>query len=208
MNFIYDVVLNFNKDLYEFYEWDKKDSILNIKKIPLFLVNNDIFKTIKYSKVTLDKSFVNIIKDKTYTYNRIKIGNACLLSNGKAVIGILLDNNGVVIKKSSLLLDEEEEVLDEVLDNDLFEIKIIDKKKINIETGNRIERDKKNFLIRYINKENNNANLKFLYYDYFEKEEDNISTIKNSLIKEIKNNYNKKINNLYDTAKLFIKIKN
>ena len=34
MNFIYDIVLNFNKDYYDFFEWNKKDSVINIKKIP------------------------------------------------------------------------------------------------------------------------------------------------------------------------------
>ena len=110
MNFIYDVVLNFNKNYYEFYEWDKKDNILSIKKIPIFIVNNDNFKIIKFDRVTLDKDFVNLIKDKTYTYNKSKIGNTCLISNGKEVFGILLNDDGLVIKKSSLLFDEEEEV--------------------------------------------------------------------------------------------------
>ena len=27
MNFIYDIVLNFNKNYYNFFEWNKKDSI-------------------------------------------------------------------------------------------------------------------------------------------------------------------------------------
>ena len=33
MNYIYDIVLNFNKDYYEFYEWKKSDKVINVKKI-------------------------------------------------------------------------------------------------------------------------------------------------------------------------------
>ena len=208
MNFIYDVVLNFNKNYYEFYEWDKSDNILSVKKIPIFIVNNDNFKIIKYDIVTLDKDFVNLIKDKTYTYNRTKIGNACLISNGKEGFGILINDDGLVIKKSSLLLDEEEEVLDEIFDNDIFDINIVKRKKINIQNGNRIERDKKEFLVKYITTENNSTNLKYLYYDYYEKEEDDTSIIKDKLIKEIRGNWNKKFNNLYDIVKIFNKISN
>ena len=41
MNYIYDIVLNFNKEYYSFYEWNRKDNIINVKKIPLFLVDNE-----------------------------------------------------------------------------------------------------------------------------------------------------------------------
>ena len=33
------------KEYYNFFEWNKKDSIVNIKKIPLFIVNNDVFNS-------------------------------------------------------------------------------------------------------------------------------------------------------------------
>ena len=52
MNFIYDIVLNFNKDYYDFFEWNKKDNIISIKKIPLFFVKNDIFKIMTSSGTT------------------------------------------------------------------------------------------------------------------------------------------------------------
>ena len=73
---------------------------------------------------------------------------------------------------------------------------------------NRSQKEKKNFLIKYINKENNLTNLKYLYYDYFEKEDDNINNIKKSLINEIKYNWNNKLDDLYETVKIFKKIKN
>lgn len=209
MNFIYDIVLNFNKDYYNFFEWNKNDNIINIKKIPLFVVNNDTFKSMKYDIVTVSKSFIEIIKEKTYTYNRQKIDNSCLLSNGKEVIGLLFNKKGELIKKSSLLLDEEEEVLDEIITNEIYNIEIVKIKKGREDNGvNRIEKEKKDFLIKYINKENNDINLKYLYYDYFEIDEGDTNIIKNSLIKEIKNNWNKKFDNFYKTVKIFNKIRN
>ena len=47
MNYIYDIVLNFNKEYYSFYEWNRKDNIINVKKIPLFLVDNECFNIMK-----------------------------------------------------------------------------------------------------------------------------------------------------------------
>ena len=78
-------------------------------------------------------------------------------------------------------------------------------KKDNI---TRIVKEKRDFLLKYINNEKNDINLKYLYYDYFELDEDDIKYIKDKLIKEIKNNWNKKFNNLYETVKIFSKIKN
>ena len=209
MNFIYDIVLNFNKDYYDFFEWNKKDSIINIKKKPLFIVNNDIFNSMKYDYISVNTNFIDSIRDKTYTYNRQKIGNTCLLSNGKQVIGVLFNDKGDLIKRSSLLLDEEEEVLDEIYSNEVTDIEIVKIKKGKINNSvNRLQKEKKDFLIRYINKEKNDVNLKYLYYDYFEKDERDSNIIRDSLINEIKNNWNKKFDNFYETVKIFNKIKN
>ena len=208
MNFIYDIVLNFNKDFYNFFEWNKNDNVINVKKIPIFLIDNDTFTSMKYDNVIVSKDFIDLIRDKTYTYTRSKLGISCLISNNKEVIAVLFNDNGNLIKRSSLMLDEEEEVLDEIENDSLYKINIIKRRKVNIENVNRNIKEKKDFLIKYINEEKNDINLKYLYYDYFEKDENNIKIIKNDLIKEIKNNWNKKLNNFYDTVKIFKKIKN
>ena len=64
MNYIYDIVLNFNKDYYNFFEWNKNDCVVNIKKIPLFIINNNIFTNMKYDIVTVSKKFIDLIKEK------------------------------------------------------------------------------------------------------------------------------------------------
>ena len=38
MNYIYDILLNFNDMLYDFYDWNVKDNILHIRKIPLIQI--------------------------------------------------------------------------------------------------------------------------------------------------------------------------
>ena len=61
MNYIYDIVLNFNKEYYSFYEWNRKDNIINVKKIPLFLVDNECFNIMKYDNVCVSKDFIKLI---------------------------------------------------------------------------------------------------------------------------------------------------
>ena len=102
---------------------------------------------------------------------------------------------------------EEDEVLEEMDSDSVYKIDIVKIKKVKPSNINRMEREKKEFLIKYINKENSEINLKYLFYDYFERDEDNINSIKEILIKEIKNNWNEKFNKFYETVKIFNKIK-
>lgn len=208
MDYIYDIVLNFNKNYYNFFEWSKKDHYINIKKIPYICVDNNTYKTFKYDNVTVDISFIDLIKDKTYTYSKKKIGPSILITNKKEVMALLFNLKGNLIKRSSLLIDEEEEVLDEIDNNKIYKINIVKQRKGEIRKINRSLKEKKDYLSKYINNENNENNLKYLYYDYFEEEESDIKKIKKILLKEINNNFSNRFNDLYETAKMLSKIKN
>ena len=37
MDYIYDIVLNFQNDYYDFYEWKQSNKIINVKKIIIFI---------------------------------------------------------------------------------------------------------------------------------------------------------------------------
>ena len=145
MNYIYDIVLNFNKEYYSFYEWNRKDNIINVKKIPLFLVDNECFNIIKYDNVCVSKDFINVIRDKTYTYTRSKLGPSLLISNNKEVIAIMFNENGNLISENfgriQELSDEfsEETVKDNILYVTKEEYEYL--KKIDNETGNRMNFD-------------------------------------------------------------------
>ena len=112
MNYIYDIVLNFNSNYYEFYEWNKNDNIINIRKIPTFKVDNQKYYDFKFNDITVKNDFLKLIEDETSIY----LGNTnkymCIITNSKEAIGIMFNKNGLIIKKSSLIIDEENEVLE------------------------------------------------------------------------------------------------
>ena len=126
MNYIYDIVLNFNKEYYSFYEWNRKDNIINVKKIPLFLVDNECFNIMKYDNVCVSKDFINVIRDKTYTYTRSKLGPSLLISNEKEVIAIMFNENGNLISENFGRIQELSDEFSEetVKDNILYLIKL------------------------------------------------------------------------------------
>jgi len=48
MEFIYDILLNFQEEYCDFYEWQINDKVLNIKKIPLYKIGNKDYLILKY----------------------------------------------------------------------------------------------------------------------------------------------------------------
>ena len=46
MSYVYDIVLNFNNDYYDFYEWKNDDLIYHIKRINLIRVDSKVYNDI------------------------------------------------------------------------------------------------------------------------------------------------------------------
>ena len=101
MDYIYDIVLNFQNYYYDFFEWKSSDKVINVKKILVYKTNSEDYLNLKYNEVILD------------TKDLPKQTKMFLVTNGSEVMGILLDNKGKIIKKSSLLFDEADEVLED-----------------------------------------------------------------------------------------------
>ena len=206
MNYIYDVLLNFNEKIYEFYDWNKNDNIRHIKKIPIIKVSNKDLDIIKNNQVEFEKSFLESIYNKTEEFTSKKnklIEYACLFTDDLEVIGVNVNKK---ILYSKLLLDEEMEVLDIALhiSERKIDFKIIKKNSIQeFKTRNEIEQiNKAKEELNKILKENNMEKLKYLYYECFDQKIDSPKEIIKTLNNEIENKkIIEKINN-------FINIKN
>lgn len=201
MNYIYDVLLNFKDEYYDFYDWNKNDNIIHIRKIPIFRISSEDLLNIKNNHVKFDISFLDKINDKTeiFTNKGIKkLNKACLFSDDNTIIGINIVQKKV--KKSSLLIDEELDSLEDVYTMDVENIEYtIQNKNYNNEfkTRKQLEMD------RYLNNElsfiEDNEILKYLYYECFNERENNINRIKVELssLKDEEMKYK-----LYDCLKL------
>ncbi len=215
MSYVYDIVLNFNDDLYEFYEWNKDDELHHIKRINLILVNSKIYNDIYDNIVSFNQDFLLSIYNKCEYYTNRKINTipyAFLLTDAYRVIGLMLNNSGKVVKYSSLLLDEEDEILD--LCHKLAELKLdyhIIKKRGKHDFLTREEVDIKKYIEKdlSLDYEKKNLNkLKYLYYEYFNKQSDDIDLIYHELSKELDNNFSEKHYDLYNLIKLSYSGKN
>ena len=204
MIYIYDIILNFNSVFYEFYEWDSKDNLTFIRKIPLVKVDTNFINDILTKKVVIDDPIVLEITNKceiTSCKKANKIKYACLFTDSLKVIGVILNDKKQIIKVSDLLLDEANDVINiskrtnirsityNILENKNNEF-FLTKKEIKI----------KNYLqdeIQNIQNKKDFSKLSYLYFEYFNKIPDNNCDISKELLNSFKNNLTTKHIELY-----------
>ena len=123
MNYIYDIILNFNEEFYDFYEWKNNDNVINVRKIPVLKVDENTYVSLRNNKIQVSMETIDSLKKNFSLYNEKIEGNIiCLITNGMSAFGVMFNNNGYLIKRSSMLFDEEEEVIDE--SENIKEVKI------------------------------------------------------------------------------------
>ena len=178
---INDIYLNFLEKYYPFYEWLRNDKIKFVKKAYAYKVNSDVLYDLKNSKVSLDKMFLR--------------KEPIIFSDGFDLVAILFDDKGISKFKSSLSLNDEEKIfeLTKYLKNVNLKYQIISKDEMP--TVLRCEQHIKNVICKEIDnlyKNNDKEKIKYLYYEWLNKEDDSIDNIinnmKNMLSKDITNN--------------------
>lgn len=208
MTYIYDIVLNFNNDFYEFYEWDKNDNLTLIKKIPLIKVESDFLDQVFNLKLKIDDPLILEITDKCEVNNKKKkiLKYACLLTDSYRIIGILLNNKGEIIKLSDLLLDEAFETLNISkrlqIRNIAYNI-LGTRNNSYFLTRNEIKiKEYMELELKRINKENDLEKLKYLYFEFFNKTPTDDLNIYKELLKTINTNLTTNHLKLYKLLKL------
>lgn len=202
MNYIYDILLNFKDDFYEFYDWNNNDNIQHIRKIPIFRIDTNDLINITNNKIKLDISFLERIENKTEIFTNKGVKNirySCLLSDGEYVIGI--NYIGKKLKISSLLVDEEIDSLEDVITMDNEKIKYkIEKTKEVFELRTRKQLEIENYLKKQLIKIKDNSEiLEYLYYECFDSKETDKDKI---MIKFNEFNDEKIIDKLYNFFKI------
>ena len=200
MNYIYDIYLNLNETLYDFFDWNKNDKIIHIKKIPVIKVNEETFKTLTSNQIKVDDELLLQIYSKTEIWNMNgKINYCSLFSDNNNIIAIEFNKSGKSIKNSFMYIDEELEVLEIInkLNEKIISFEVLNNQKNVFKTRNQIKEDD------FINQELKNmdeSRLNYIYFECFGKREKNKKIILDNIKKLQKNS--KIYENLYDILKL------
>lgn len=200
MKYIYDIVLNFNKILYDFYEWNRTDNFVNIKKIPIIRINNKDFINILNNNIKLNNKLFETIKNKTELYENKK-DNCLLIINNCNIIGLKFNEKGITTHISSLNVIDELDIIELNIKKEItFKYQILDKRKNVLAT--RLECQNKEKIKCEINSLNLNKDkekIKYIYFEYFGKKEANCSKALKKLKSKIKyENFNTDLKKLFN----------
>ena len=206
MNYIYDVVLNFQDELIEFYEWSSEDTIDHIKRIPIFRVTSQNLNDLVNKNIKINNDFIQKIKNKTKCYRKTNdLKYSALFTDLNRVVGIEFTKEGNNICRSALLLDEEETIILECRFDLVEKLYYQVNSKVNINFLTRQENKKRNYILKELEKvyETNNIDkLNYLYKEFFNDISLSFESKYLKLHKLIKDNYESKYNILYDIFKL------
>lgn len=178
MNYVYDILLNFKEEFYEFYDWNGKDVLDHMRKIPLLKVDTKTIYDFLHYEIKLELSNLEKIENKTELFIGRKIKNipyAFLLTDTRKVIAVKLQNQKILL--SDLLIDEEEVALElcpMLSFTSLIYERGIRKEKQHLKTRKQMETEK--VLAKKIESlmlQQNLEKLKYIYYECFNKKCEN-----------------------------------
>lgn len=174
MNYVYDILLNFKEKFYDFYDWDYRDTLDHIRKIPLMKVSTDVIYDFLHYEIKINLEDLKQIENKTEIFLGRKIKSipfAWLMTDTKKVIAVKIKGEKVLI--SDLLIEEEEIALELSPTLSPFEIlyqKGEKQEKISHKTRREVE------MLRILNKKieklkqiENLEKLRYIYYECFDK---------------------------------------
>lgn len=203
MTYIYDVTLNFNETLYDFFEWNNSDTLTHVRKIPIFKVSNEVFIDILSNVIKVSDTILSKIKGKTDVYGKKnKSFTACLIRNEDNIIALKFNDEGISKNISNIVVEEELDILEiKVNTTKIFEYEIIKQRKTLLTT--RYDSMNKTYIEKQLNSlnvDNDSEKIKYLYFEYFGKYITDEKLALNKLKKEFVKNSSS--NNLKEFFKL------
>lgn len=209
MSYYYDIILNWNESKnYHFYEWNDTDYLELIKKMPFIKIKHKAFLDFLTHEIKVTEELLSEIKDKTIVSVRNgtdKLGYAALFTDGKNIIAIEFNKEGISTNRSELLLDDELNALESAFNMKEKEISYELINELNLKTSLRQIEEVKRLITLEINNLYQNkelSKLKYLYYEYKQEKCEEIDKIYETFLTDLNNNFNQDLIKLYYIIKL------
>lgn len=195
MIFIYDVLVNMNEDLIDFYDWEETDTYEHIRRGCLIKIYSEDYYNLLTKTFKIDLELMNQIKDKTQKFsgrNTLIVDYQLAFTDGINAFMVKFDKNGVSKLKSKFLVNEEVEIL--AISTNMKITKVNYEILKDEKRQNRMTRKEKR-IVNLITSElnilkNDKDKIDYLYYEWFDT---NIGNDKfNTLINSINNEYTTK----------------
>ena len=200
MNYVYDILSNFNQELYDFYDWDKNDNFTHLRKVPSFRVSKEVLVDLMFKKVKIKGNLLKLIKDKTQVFTKegVDVIEYCfIVSDSVNALGVILDEDGVVYKRSKFLVSEELEINKCLKTSKIYNVEYnLLSSKTHYSNMTRNEEKVTNLILNELELIMDSTDkIDYLYYEWFNKEAAiNAYTL---LVKSIKKDYTDKHREFY-----------
>lgn len=207
MHYYYDLLVNLDEVAWEFYEWEKKDVILPIKKIPFLRINEKEFKEISAYEGKIEKNWLEPYIGKTQI-KKDKSKNLLLLSTTKNSLVIEINSTGQIISRSKLLIEDENNCNELASSLKETTIPFSSQQKIPLRSDFRQAIKEKNLIkieLKTLKETKNTTKCSYLYYEWFNILEDNLSTMLENCLEELKKPYTLKIHKIASLIRLSYK---
>ncbi len=205
MDYYYDLYLNFDENYFMFYEWDEKDELEYIKKIPLFHIDAKTFLNLRSKKIKVKEDLLKKIENKTKLKQNKYLKYTAIFSDGKNSIALEFNDDGLVINKSSLMLEDEININEFMYNISLtkIEYEIIQKDK-NFKATRQELKIKKilKLEIDYMYNNKEESKLKYIYLEWFNELLDNTETMYKNMLKKLEGELTEKEYSIYELIKL------
>lgn len=195
MNYVYDILSNFNQELYDFYDWDKNDNFTHLRKVTSFRVSKEVLVDLMFKKVKIKGNLLKLIKDKTQVFTKegVDVIEYCfIVSDSVNALGVILDEDGVVYKRSKFLVSEELEINKCLKTSKIYNVEYnLLSSKTHYSNMTRNEEKVTNLILNELELIMDSTDkIDYLYYEWF-----NTNKGKNKykkLVSSIKNSYTSK----------------
>lgn len=205
MNYVYDIILNFKETLYDFYEWNKNDDIVRIRRLPIFRIKSSDLENITKNYVKFDPEFLTSSENRCELIGKKKktLEHAFLLTDTDEVLAVNIENDKMLV--SRMVIDEELDTIERsIMDTEIsVKYEILKKRESNsFKTRKEIELEK--YLKKEVKKLENAdiEKLKYIYYECFDDVELDRDKIMKRIKDELSNNFDVISQKLYTFFKL------
>ncbi len=191
MVYVYDVLVNFNERLIDFYDWEEDDDYFHVRRCPLFKVSTFVIRDFSYRKVKVNTLFLNNIKDKTQMFSSKNIEVVpymAIFSDSKSAVSVIFDKCGNIVKVSKFLINEELEIIS--LTNGLSVTNIDYKVSGKVRFNKMIRREASildSIIFELSNIKDDKEKIDYLYYEWFDKSEG--SNKYDTLVRDLKKRF-------------------
>ena len=208
MHFCFDILVNLDETLWQFYEWDKSDNIIFLKKVPLLKINEKIFKLIYSYNGIIDSEFIKKYYNKTIIKGSRNNATMFLLTTGKNCLVIEVNKLGNIISRSQLMVEDEINCNEKVVNLKDMHIPFKKTSKLILRKDFRQGENEKRIIkteLKTIKKENNLLKCSYLYYEWFGILENNLEKMIDNCLEELEKPYSLKMHHITNLIKLSYK---